>query len=166
LLTTPCLPSRFLLAACVLLSSCLPCVPVLPFCDLLLTAGTSKSLRRFRRPFCSPCSFTTIAHLVWLPLSALCALSGGHGCRLSSCLRVAMVVLASCFTYSHIVLSLTPFDPCALAYVQPGYTSSTCTHVYLSAAQQNMVTQQQRAADLSSPTRAAGVSCRCRLRCT
>ncbi len=50
-LTASCLPSRFLLAACVLSSSCLPCVLVLPFCALLLTAGTSKSLRRFRRPF-------------------------------------------------------------------------------------------------------------------
>jgi hypothetical protein len=41
-----------------------------------------------------------------------------------------MAVLASCFTYSHIVLYLTPFDPCALACVQPG-TRAPCAPIYI-----------------------------------
>ncbi len=93
-LVAPWLPSRFLLTTCVLLSSFLPWVLVLPFCALLLTAGTSKSLRRFGGPFCSSYSFMTMDHLVFLPLPVLCALSRRHGCHLLSCLRVVMTVLA------------------------------------------------------------------------
>ena len=112
-LTVSCLPSRFLLAACVLLSSCLPCVLVLPFCALLLTVGTRKSLLRFRGPFfallvhdnCSPglvtpgclaCAFR------WPRVSAVALPAGCDGC---SCF---------CFAYSHNMLYLTSFDPCVL----------------------------------------------------
>ena len=56
--------------------------------------GHKKVLPQVSGAGFSPCSFMTIDHLVWSPLPALRALSGGRGCQLLPCLRVAMAVLA------------------------------------------------------------------------
>ena len=112
-LVAPCLPSWFLLTTCVLSSTCLPCVLVLPFCALLLTSDTRESLHRCRGPFfalivhdnwssglvtpdCLTCAFR------WPRVSAVALPAGCDGC---SCF---------CFAYFHNVLYLTSFDPCTL----------------------------------------------------
>jgi hypothetical protein len=89
------------------LSSCLPSVLVLPFCALLLTAGTSKSLRRFRGPFL----FALLVHDNCSPglVTPVCLVRAFRWPRVS-----AVVLPASCDGCSCFLFYI--FSYCALSY--------------------------------------------------